>query len=185
LPFVFRLPNDVDLVLPEQSEKSFREAALRDELGYKQELGRFSIGLGDFRAQVIPERMNIIDNMEEAIFESFDFSRYAHLVSERQLNLLGTSDSVRLRTHCLEVLLFIEWLRPPYTGSIYSTFFLFLAGQPEHRRLREILKDNKTLAPIVLAQLSRYVDLVLQVPFFDRERELVSRRIRVLSDQLA
>lgn len=172
LPCFYRPPNDLDLVLPEEGTKRLVRAAQSLGSEFVAQLGRGKLVIDGFPVHLIPSRMAVIDKDTDRIFTSVDLSEELSGATERTMTLVGATRAPRLRVASLESILFIEMIRPIYTGSAMSIALAFRENDVDDEAMVSRLRRNPDLEPILLhrvEELPAAVRRLAVLPAADRE----------------
>ncbi|HET8863025.1 MAG TPA: hypothetical protein VFM94_07230 [Solirubrobacterales bacterium] len=189
----YRLPNDLDLVVPEAGTKRLVLAAQDLGAEFVEQLGRGQLIVDGFPVHLIPSRMAVIDKDVDHIFTSVDLSDELSSARERRMKLVGAARVPSLRVASLESILFIEMVRPIYTGSAMSIALTLRDNDFNDERMSRLLRENPELGPVLLDRVERLPAVIRQMtvlaaadrdPVQDRLCRL-ARVIRVTADSFA
>jgi hypothetical protein len=185
LPHFYRLPNDLDIVLRDQDTEVVRRVGADRGYEFRDQLGRTRLFIRGFPVHLIPHHMNIIDKSTSTVFTRIDLGACVAAASRRPILLLGTSLRPTLRIISLEAAVFIELIRPVYTGSLTTIAFVLRHCGLEVEQLAELLRSNDAIRPIIEARFEQYLARFDNLALFEaEERAVITTRFKELAETL-
>jgi hypothetical protein len=177
----FRLPNDLDLVLPDEGSRRILQGAR--EMGWEviEQLGRNKLVVDRFPVHLIPVSMAVIDKATDRIFASVDLSGELATAKEKRVTLVGSTRSPHMRLASLEAILFIEMIRPIYTGSVMGIALALRERDINDEAMAALIRAHRVLQPILMDRVTRLPDAVLRMTILpEPDRELAAKKLRDL-----
>lgn len=156
LPNFFRLPNDLDLVIHEERIPDVVRSGNIAGHSFEPQLGRGQLLIDDFPVHLIPGEMNVIDKATNTIFTRLDLRQEIASAGFRDLHFLSSALIPRLPVASLEAVLFVELIRPIYTGSLIGLALLLERQTVDHARFGALFEKNVALQQIVLRRIGDY-----------------------------
>jgi hypothetical protein len=165
----YRLPNDLDLVLSEEGAGRLVEAARGEGADFVEQLGRGKLIIEGYPIHLIPPRMAVIDKDTDHIFTSVDLTGELPAAGHREMTLVGARRSPRLRVASLEAILFVEMVRPIYTGSVMSISLALRENDISEAKMSHLLRENPALGPVLLHRVESLPAVVGRLAILGRE----------------
>ncbi len=165
LDYFFRLPNDLDVVTEYAFLPKIRELCSDKNYQFIEQLGRVKMTINELAVHIIPEKLNSIEKVSNQIFTQINLKPYMKLGQLRDIRLLGALTHPKIFVFPLEVNLFVEFIRPIYTGSLMNVFYSTRYLDIDIALLKKIFTENPDLNKIVLTRLNEYSKKIKEMTY--------------------
>lgn len=178
----FRLPNDLDVILPEEKIGHVGQLASKQAYVTSAQLGRSQLIINRFPVHLIPYKMNVIDKDTNKVFTRVDLTTELVEAKTREIRFLNSNISIRGKVLSAEAIIFVELIRPLYTGSVMNVALATRDLKLSPSKIIRLLRANPDVRPIIIARLKAYPAAIKRVSFL---RQMESRDISLKFSKLA
>ncbi|MBI1852295.1 MAG: hypothetical protein HYR85_18285 [Planctomycetes bacterium] len=183
--YFYRLPNDLDVVVTESEMRAV--LAVASARGYRiiEQRGRKRLVVDTFPVHLIPNDMNIVDKDRDVVIAKICLGPYIARSGIKVARLINSEVVCRMRVFPVEVVVFVDLIRPIYTGSLMNMFFVFRDLDIDCDMFARVVASNRVVKEIIDARLAAFPERLMKLKVFsESERESVCDRIRRFGDAI-
>lgn len=151
---VFRLPNDLDVVIESHSLNK-----LKNSFGYefKQRLGFYEALIDKFKIHIVIDGLKIIDFSKESIIGTVNINFKEK--TRKSINFLADSKQITINVPRIETLFLLNLLTPLNSNIILDTIRILGKYDLENERIKNILIQNELFKDIFEYRLFQLQEL--------------------------
>lgn len=184
----YRFPNDVDVVVRSASILEIKQLCTLEGYDCEELFGRLKINIKKLSIHIQPDMMNIVDEINDCIFDVIDLRHYFPKDKNNTLVLLNANSRLPVKVLSLEVNLYLELIRPIYTNSVITLFHIFKFQKLDLDVFNSIYSENVKFQPLITNRLQDYIDIIDRMSYYSRNeinevKHCIKMLLNFLSDE--
>ena len=183
--YFFKLPNDLDIVIRKEDICFMKEIANQRGFQVVDEIYKITINTNVIPIHLLPGELCIFNKQNDYVYGKVDLNEYLINPRVNSINFLASPNPTSIKVFPIEINLYLELLRPIYTGSIYNLYFIFRYLQIDDRLFGYLMKKNNVFSELIVNRLRGYYERMILLTYNEKKDvQFVQDRIQLLLNKI-